>query len=130
MAETTLIQANKDSTKRNEAAMLRAAQEGRAGFKQLYLQWLTPVYRYFYYRTGNVKDAEDLTSQVFLKVYEELPVTGTAVVSQPGYSPSHEIRRSIFFVPQTERFPLKPLIQWTDPMTYSLEPSIPMKSKG
>jgi len=73
MAETTLIQANKDSTKRNEVAMLRAAQEGLAGFKQLYLQWLSPVYRYLYYRTGNRKDAEDLTSQVFLKVYEEFP---------------------------------------------------------
>ena len=73
MAESILIETNKDTTKGDEAAMLGAAQEGLTGFKQLYLQWLTPVYRYFYFRTGNVKDAEDLTSQVFLKVYEELP---------------------------------------------------------
>jgi len=56
-----------------EGEMIQAAQESLAGFKQLYLKWLHSVYRYFYYRVGNVKDAEDLTSQVFLKVYEELP---------------------------------------------------------
>jgi RNA polymerase sigma-70 factor (ECF subfamily) len=73
MAENIQIEANKDATKGDEAAVLRAAQDSLVGFKQLYLHWLTPVYRYFYFRTGNVKDAEDLTSQVFLKVYEELP---------------------------------------------------------
>ena len=73
MAETILYEANQDAMEEDEAAMLKAAQDSLAGFKQLYLQWLAPVYRYFYFRTGNIKDAEDLTSQVFLKIYEELP---------------------------------------------------------
>lgn len=73
MEGRVLIKANPDVALEDEAAAVREAQSSLAGFKQLYLRWLSPVYRYFYFRTGNVKDAEDLTSQVFLKVYEELP---------------------------------------------------------
>ena len=44
-----------------------------AAFQQHYQTWLTPVYRYFYHRVGNVKDAEDLTAQAFLKAYRRFP---------------------------------------------------------
>jgi RNA polymerase sigma-70 factor (ECF subfamily) len=73
MEERILIEVKPGAEPEDEAAAVREAQNSLAGFKQLYLRWLSPVYRYFYFRTGNVKDAEDLTSQVFLKVYEELP---------------------------------------------------------
>jgi RNA polymerase sigma-70 factor (ECF subfamily) len=56
-----------------DTKMVLAAQESPAGFKPLYQKWLKPVYRYFYFRLENEKDAEDLTSQVFLKVLEDLP---------------------------------------------------------
>lgn len=72
MAETIRFAVDQSCTK-DDAEMVGAAQHSLAGFKPLYLKWLSPVYRYFYYRVGNTKDAEDLTSQVFLKVYEELP---------------------------------------------------------
>ena len=49
-------------TKRNQAA-----------FERRYRRWVAPVYRYFRYRVNNDKEAEDLTSQVFLKVYEQFP---------------------------------------------------------
>ncbi|MBN2499907.1 MAG: sigma-70 family RNA polymerase sigma factor [Anaerolineales bacterium] len=56
-----------------DAELVSAAQQNPARFEELYLKWLKPVYRYFYFRLGNVKDAEDLTSQVFLKAYKDLP---------------------------------------------------------
>ncbi len=73
MTETIRFAVETSGNRVDDADMVRAAQHSLAGFKQLYARWLAPVYRYFYYRVGNVKDAEDLTSQVFLKVYEELP---------------------------------------------------------
>ncbi len=72
MAETIRYLDDKSQNKEDDADIVRAALNSPAGFKPLYLKWLSPVYRYFYNRVGNEKDAEDLTSQVFLKVYEEL----------------------------------------------------------
>jgi RNA polymerase sigma-70 factor (ECF subfamily) len=42
-------------------------------FEKRYKKWITPVYRYIRYRVNTDKEAEDLTSQVFLKVYEHIP---------------------------------------------------------
>jgi RNA polymerase sigma-70 factor (ECF subfamily) len=39
-------------------------------FATLYQQYVTRVYRYHMAHTGNVKDAEDLTSQTFVSVLE------------------------------------------------------------
>ncbi len=73
MAETILPDLDKSRSKEEESELLEKAQASLTGFQQLYLRWLSPVLRYFYYRTWNSKDAEDLTAQVFLKVYEDLP---------------------------------------------------------
>jgi RNA polymerase sigma-70 factor (ECF subfamily) len=56
-----------------DAELVGAAQRNPLEFEALYRKWLTPVYRYFYFRLGNVKDTEDLTAQVFLKAYQDLP---------------------------------------------------------
>jgi RNA polymerase sigma-70 factor (ECF subfamily) len=56
-----------------DALLVRAAQQDSAQFDALYARWLKPIYRYFYFRLGSIKDAEDLTSQVFLQVYRDLP---------------------------------------------------------
>ena len=49
------------------------AKRNLAAFERRYRRWVAPVYRYFRYRVNQDKEAEDLTSQVFLKVYEQLP---------------------------------------------------------
>ena len=56
-----------------DTVLARAAQQSPAEFEALYRKWLKPVYRYFYFRLGNTRDAEDLTAQVFLKAYQDLP---------------------------------------------------------
>ena len=56
-----------------DGLLIIEAQKNPQQFKKLYQKWLSPVFRYFYFRVGNSKDAEDLTGQVFLRVFESLP---------------------------------------------------------
>jgi RNA polymerase sigma-70 factor (ECF subfamily) len=49
----------------DETLAWQARVDGNA-FAELYRRYATRVYRYHLIRTGNVKDAEDLTSQTFL----------------------------------------------------------------
>jgi RNA polymerase sigma-70 factor, ECF subfamily len=55
-----------------EALVRRAAAGDAEAFADLYACHLGPVYRYFYYRVGGVDDAEDLTEQLFLKVWRAM----------------------------------------------------------
>src|SRR5512138_170132 len=73
MFEANTIDGEHISSPDDDERLVQAAQKNPADFKPIYQKWLKPVYRYFYFRVGNEKDAEDLTSQVFLKVYEDLP---------------------------------------------------------
>lgn len=41
-------------------------------FAELYQRHVTPIYRYHMAHTGNVKDAEDLTSQTFMAALESI----------------------------------------------------------
>ena len=51
----------------------RARNGNLQAIKQIYERWHIQIYRYILYRTGNVVAAEDLTSEVFLKVMNALP---------------------------------------------------------
>lgn len=46
-------------------AVARAAQGDAEAFSFLYQRFVTRIYNYIYYRTGNPHEAEDLTSRVF-----------------------------------------------------------------
>ena len=48
----------------------QAASGDSAAFGVLYERLLDPIYRYFYYRTGQAAEAEDLTEQVFLRAWQ------------------------------------------------------------
>lgn len=49
----------------------------RQTFQSLYQEQLGPIYRFIYSKVGNREDAEDLTSQVFLKAARGLDGTGS-----------------------------------------------------
>ncbi len=61
-----------DSSKQTEIELVASAQRNPTAFRSLYEQYARPVYRYLYSKVGNQADAEDLTSQVFLKALEDL----------------------------------------------------------
>lgn len=50
----------------------RAIQGDTEAFGELYSLYLDRIYRYIFYRVGNQMEAEDLTEQVFLKVWNAL----------------------------------------------------------
>ena len=57
----------------SEEQLIQRAQHGDANaFGDLYEQQLAAIYRYVFYRVGNVAEAEDLTETVFLKAWEAL----------------------------------------------------------
>jgi RNA polymerase sigma-70 factor (ECF subfamily) len=59
-------------SKQAEIELVARAQRDPLAFRSLYEQYARSVYRYLYSKVGNQADAEDLTSQVFLKALEDL----------------------------------------------------------
>lgn len=56
----------------DDMALIQHAQHTPAAFGELYRRHLPGVYRYLLIKSGNVQDAEDLTSQTFLEALENL----------------------------------------------------------
>jgi RNA polymerase sigma factor (sigma-70 family) len=59
----------------SDADLVRRARttEDQEAFAVLYRRYVTPVYRYVHARTGDVRQAEDLTAQTFVAALEGLP---------------------------------------------------------
>jgi len=54
-------------------ALVRRVQNGDLrAFDELYTRFLTPIYRYVYFRVKRKEDAEDIAQTVFLKAYQSL----------------------------------------------------------
>ncbi len=54
------------------ALVTRAARGDSQAFAGLYDRFVEKIYKYVYYRVGTVVQAEELTSQVFLKAWESI----------------------------------------------------------
>ncbi len=50
----------------------RAAKRDREAFGRLYSLYIEKIYKYIYYKCSGVEEAEELTSQVFLKAWEAI----------------------------------------------------------
>jgi RNA polymerase sigma-70 factor (ECF subfamily) len=73
MLTLSILAIPNDNHSDEDASLISDAQKDPAAFRAIYERWAVPVYQYFFYRTGNIADAEDLTSQLFLSVYQSLP---------------------------------------------------------
>ena len=67
---TTIMTAQTQSPPADEINLARKAIASAEAFAELYRRHVTRVYRYHMAHTGNVSDAEDLTSQTFMSALE------------------------------------------------------------
>ncbi len=56
----------------SDAELVRMAQADPEHFGLIYERYLTRIYNYIYYRTGNEQDAEDLTARVFIRAMNHI----------------------------------------------------------
>ena len=55
-------------------ALIERAKNGDGeAFDELYSRFLTPIYRYVYFRVKRKEEAEDIAQTVFLRAYQSLP---------------------------------------------------------
>ena len=58
---------------KNDSELIQLAKEDPVQFGHIYERYVKKIYTYIYYRTGNVYDAEDLTTNVFIRAMNNLP---------------------------------------------------------
>jgi len=56
----------------DDSELVEAAKKDKQAFGELYERYLTKIYNYIYYRTGNQHDAEDLTAKVFYRALSHI----------------------------------------------------------
>ncbi|MFA6254858.1 MAG: RNA polymerase sigma factor [Patescibacteria group bacterium] len=55
--------------------LLRLKKKDPEAFAQIYDLYVTPIYRFIYFKVATRQDAEDLTSEVFLKIWQYVTET-------------------------------------------------------
>lgn len=60
----------------DEQLIQSAASGDLDAYAEIYHRYLKPIYRYIYYRVTDEADAEDLTEEVFLRVWDRLKKLG------------------------------------------------------
>jgi len=61
-----------DTTELDESALIEQAKTDREAFGRLYERYVDRIYNYVYYRTGNSRDAEDLTARIFYRAIRHI----------------------------------------------------------
>lgn len=61
------LMANRNYAGADDADLVAWAKDDSTAFGELYTRYVSRIYNYVYYRTGNHHDAEDLTSRVFFR---------------------------------------------------------------
>jgi RNA polymerase sigma-70 factor (ECF subfamily) len=56
-----------------EAQLIERAKMDPTAFSELYERYVDRIYAYVYYRTGDPRDAEDLTARVFYRALAHMP---------------------------------------------------------
>jgi RNA polymerase sigma-70 factor (ECF subfamily) len=56
----------------DESALIERARTDKEAFGVLYERYVDRIYKYVYYRTGNVADAEDLTARIFERAMKHI----------------------------------------------------------
>lgn len=57
----------------SDSILIAKAKEDSDAFGALYERYVSRIYRYIYYRTGNPEDAQDLTSKTFFRALRKMP---------------------------------------------------------
>ncbi|GAB1420354.1 sigma-70 family RNA polymerase sigma factor [Anaerolineales bacterium] len=57
----------------SDLELIELTKSNKDAFGELYERYVTKIYNYIYYRTGNSQDAEDLTAKVFFRALNHIP---------------------------------------------------------
>ncbi len=64
---------NLSDTSPKDAVLVKRAKKNPQEFGAIYERYVTRIFNYVYYRTGNAHDAEDLTARVFVRAMNHIP---------------------------------------------------------
>ena len=65
----------KSSKFQEKLLLIRIKKKDPDAFSQVYDLYITPIYRFIYFKVATRQDAEDLTSEVFLKIWQYVTET-------------------------------------------------------
>ena len=112
---TTLMKIQTQDPLTDDAKLAHQAHVDAEAFAELYQRHVTRVYRYHMAHTGNVKDAEDLTSQTFMAALEGIRSyrgTGSFAAWIMGIAAR---KRALFFRGSRSEVPLEAALHIPNP---------------
>ena len=104
---STIMEIKTNESLTDDAHLAHLARADADAFAELYRRHITSVYRYHMAHTGDIKDAEDLTSQTFMAALEGIRSyrgTGSFAAWIMGIASR---KRALFFRGSRPEFPLE-----------------------